>query len=239
LRGALLHASLGRFTERFPDALPPDPEAELMQIARAVLAEVAAHPRSRAFWVPRLQRFARWFGETEAGRRTGVAATRAELDGEHILAAPAGPFTLRARADRIDVRADGIVITDYKTARGIDEMARRAVSGEAPQLPLEAAIARAGGFAHVDDRRVVGLRYVSASGGEPAGEEAMVDADDLGRLASDVEAALGRLVAMYDDPSTPYRAVRRARFRYDFDDYAQLARVAEWSGRDETDEDAP
>jgi ATP-dependent helicase/nuclease subunit B len=238
LRGALLHASLGRFAERFPDALPPDPEAELMQIARAVLAEVAAHPRIRAFWVPRLHRFARWFGETEAGRRTGVATTRAELGGEHILAAPAGPFTLRARADRIDIRADGLVITDYKTARGIDEMARRAVRGEAPQLPLEAAIARAGGFAHVDERRVVGLRYISASGGEPAGEEAMVDAGDIGQLASDVEAALGRLVAMYDDPSTPYRAVRRARFRYDFDVYAHLARVAEWSGRDDSEEDA-
>ena len=40
---------------------------------------------------------------------------------------------------------------------------------------------------------------------------------------------LARLVAEFDRETTPYRAVRRARFKYDYDAYAHLARVAEWS----------
>ena len=39
---------------------------------------------------------------------------------------------------------------------------------------------------------------------------------------------LARLIAEFDRETTPYRAVRRARFKYDYDDYAHLARVAEW-----------
>lgn len=36
-------------------------------------------------------------------------------------------------------------------------------------------------------------------------------------------------IARFDDPLTPYRPVRRQGFSYEFDEYAHLARVAEWS----------
>ena len=48
----------------------------------------------------------------------------------------------------------------------------------------------------------------------------------LGRLLRD---GLTRLIAEFDREATPYRALRRARFNYDYDAYAHLARVAEWS----------
>jgi ATP-dependent helicase/nuclease subunit B len=40
-----------------------------------------------------------------------------------------------------------------------------------------------------------------------------------------------RLIDRFDRAETPYRALRRARFTfaYKYDDYAHLARVAEWS----------
>jgi ATP-dependent helicase/nuclease subunit B len=43
------------------------------------------------------------------------------------------------------------------------------------------------------------------------------------------------LIAAFDRDATPYKAIRRARFQYKYDDYAHLARVAEWSA--ETDEE--
>jgi ATP-dependent helicase/nuclease subunit B len=45
------------------------------------------------------------------------------------------------------------------------------------------------------------------------------------------EEGLTRLIARFDRAETPYRALRRARFTfaYKYDDYAHLARVAEWS----------
>jgi ATP-dependent helicase/nuclease subunit B len=79
---------------------------------------------------------------------------------------------------------------------------------------------------------VKGLRYISASGGEPPGAEAIIHVDDVAAHAADALDALKALVARFDDASTPYRAMRRARFRYDYDAFAQLARVAEWASAD-------
>ena len=114
------------------------------------------------------------------------------------------------------------------------------IDGIAPQLPLEAAIAIAGGFAHIHESTVATLRYIRADGGEPPGDER--DIDLKGKPVSDLATAtldgLKRQVATFDDPNTPYRPLRRPRFSYEFDNYAHLARVAEWSGLDGDDEPA-
>jgi ATP-dependent helicase/nuclease subunit B len=83
---------------------------------------------------------------------------------------------------------------------------------------------------------VQALRYISASGGEPPGRQAALKADDIAALAKQAEDGLARLIAHFDNEATPYRALRRSGFRYDYDEYAHLARVAEWSV--ETPEDA-
>jgi ATP-dependent helicase/nuclease subunit B len=162
-----------------------------------------------------------------------VKQTLAEVEGAMVLPGPAGPFTLKARADRIDVGDGGVVITDYKTGN-VETLAGKAKQGRAPQLPLEAAIATAGGFSGLSSRNVTGLRYISASGGEPPGQDcALPDVDHLAREARD---GLMRLITVFDDEAMPYRALRRARFDYRYDGYAHLARVAEWSA--ETIEEA-
>ncbi len=234
LRGQIVHEALNRFAQRFPDHLPDDICAELAAIAEAALKELAASPRVAAFWAPRFARFAQWFADTERTRRTGMRATLAEVEGAMVLKGKIGPFTLKARADRIDVGESGLAICDYKTGN-VSDLKRRAEQGRAPQLPLEAAIAMAGGFAGLPAQGVLNLAYISASGGEPPGQECPLEADVAG-LAGEALAGLVRLVATFDDETTPYRALRRSRFNYRFDDYAQLARVAEWSG--ETVEEA-
>lgn len=236
-RGTIVHEALARFTHRHPEGLPEDIAAVLTAITREVLAAYAAHPRVAAFWIPRLERFATWIGETEVDRRSGGGRVLAEVNGEIVIAAPAGPFKLRARADRIDVRPDGLVITDYKT--GVPPNDKAVARGLSPQLPLEAAMAMAGGFAGVPaERAILRLSYIRATGGEPAGEERLVKHADLAALGRSTLADLARLVAQFDVEATPYKAVRRPDFRYDFDDYAHLARAAEWSaaGDDADDE---
>jgi len=155
-----------------------------------------------------------------------------------VLAAPAGPFTLTARADRIDIGADGLTITDYKTGQNLQPLMSKAIAGVAPQLPLEAAMAAANGFAGVPGGRVAGMRYISASGGEPPGQDVPLKVENVAILAQSAQDGLQRLIAEFDRESTPYRAVRRPRFRYDHDDYAHLARVAEWL-IDSGDEELP
>jgi len=52
----------------------------------------------------------------EPARRAGIQQTLAEVEGAIVLPGLAGPFTLTARADRIDTSDKGLVITDYKTS---------------------------------------------------------------------------------------------------------------------------
>lgn len=235
LRGALVHDVLSQFANKYPGPLPPDVESELERIARASLESYTGHPKVAAFWMPRLARFLSWFTQTEAKRRDGVSTVISETSAKLVIPAPAGPFTLSARADRIDDLGTAIVITDYKTGSTPNDKA--VISGRSPQLPLEAAIALGeSGFPNLQGRSIAALKYIRASGGEPAGEERNVKVDDIAALAESARAGLARLIAAFDDPAKPYRAIRRPGYRYDYDDYAQLARVAEWSAH--VDEDA-
>ena len=227
VRGSIVHAALARFAASYPDTLPGDPGAELERFAKEILLAYTGHPRVAAFWLPRFQRFARWFGENESQLRGDASRVVAELSGKLAISAPGGPFILTARADRIDVTPGGFVITDYKT--GTLPPDGKVNSGHAPQLPLEAAITIAGGFPGLGEQPVTAIRYISATGGEPAGKTRTVKCDNIAALAGTTRAGLERLVALYDRPETPYAAVRRAGFSYDYDDYAHLARVAEWS----------
>jgi ATP-dependent helicase/nuclease subunit B len=238
LRGTVVHEALGKLTQRFPRELPEDLAAELQAMVQDVLAGYMGDPRIAAFWAPRFGRFAEWFAATEAARRAGVSETVAEAQGKLVLDAPAGPFTLTARADRIDVAASGLIVTDYKSSQTLDNLRRQAEQGSAPQLPLEAAIAAAGGFAEVPATRVAALRYISTSGGEPPGQEIAIDGDPMA-LARAAQDGLARLIAQFDRETTPYRALRRSRFlhKYKFDAYAHLARFAEWADDDGEEED--
>ena len=237
MRGGLVHEVLAKFATAYPEALPDNPRAALEDIASGVLAAHKAHPRVAAFWMPRLGRFLDWFSSTEPERRGDVRKVVAEISGALVLDAPGGAFTLTARADRIDDDGTSIIITDYKTG-GVP--ANKAVlTGSAPQLPLEAAIALgASGFPNLAGRSVGGLRYIRAAGGEPPGEQIEVKAEDIAQLAEQARSGLAQLVAEFDNVATPYRAIRRPSFRYDYDDYAHLARVAEWSAHVEPEADA-
>jgi ATP-dependent helicase/nuclease subunit B len=228
LKGGLIHEVLSAFAARHPSALPETMRDELDKIAQLVLEEYTGHPRIAAFWLPRLARFLDWFAETEEERRKPTQRVLAEISGTLVLNGAAGPFSLSARADRIDDTDAGLIITDYKT--GGVPAAKAVLSGRSPQLPLEAAIANGtAGFPGLAGRPVASLRYIRASGGEPAGEESTIKCDDVAALAAKAQQGLETLVARFDDAKTPYRAVRRAGFNYDHDDFADLARVAEWS----------
>lgn len=236
-RGQIVHETLAQFTRTYTD-LPADIVPAFMEIADKVIGALGDEPRVRAFWRPRLERFAHWFAETEAARRPPGSRRLVEIDGKLILDTPAGPFKLIARADRIDLGPSGIVITDYKT--GALPTKSKVIAGEAPQLPLEAAMAAKGVFPHVEAGIVAALRYIRATGSEPPGEECLITPKDgpISEVADNALAQLQALIARFDNPATPYKALRRKRFDYTYDDYAHLARIGEWAGDVESGDDA-
>jgi ATP-dependent helicase/nuclease subunit B len=225
--GSVIHRTLDRFIDDHPGALPADAEARLIALGVEEFDRFISWPGVWAFWWPRFERVARWFVGHEARRRAGIAASSTELDGSLGIAAPYAPFTLTAKADRIDRTADGrLTIIDYKT--GALPKIKEVAAGYAPQLPLEAAIAMAGGFDGVAAAPVAELLYWRLKGGEPAGEEKPAGADPAG-LAKQALDGLERLVAAFDDAATPYRPRPRPAAAPRFSDYEHLARVKEWS----------
>ncbi len=225
--GTIVHAALEAFFRDHPRRLPPDAAARLLASGRAAFAEVMDRPGVWAFWWPRFRRIAAWVAAHEAEAGADVAERFCEAWGELAIDAPGGPFSLKAKADRIDRLVDGtLAVIDYKT--GAPPTAKEVKAGFAPQLPLEAAIARAGGFRGIPAAPVARLRYWRLSGGEPAGKETSAG-DDADALAADALANLAALVAVFDRPETPYEARPRPDKAPRFSDYEHLARVKEWA----------
>ena len=226
--GALIHDALGRFIAATPAGpLPADALDRLVAVGEAVFAPVLAQPGIWAFWWPRFRRIAAWFVAYEGPRRKRFAASLTEVEGALTIPGPAGTFTVTAVADRIDVvDGGGLVITDYKT--GKPPSVKEVAAGFAPQLPLEAAIAGAGGFAGVAGDTVEALLYWRLGGGDPAGEVSPAGPDATA-LAEQARAGLTALVAAFDDPATGYESRPRPDQAPRFSDYEHLARVKEWS----------
>ncbi len=129
-------------------------------------------PEARALWWPRFKRIADWFAGWETGRRLDISAIAAEIRGEiSIRLDNERSFVLSARADRIEHRRDGrYTILDYKT--GQPPTGKQVRMGLSPQLTLEAAILREGGFQNIPAGSSVSeFSYVRLSGNNPPGEQ--------------------------------------------------------------------
>jgi ATP-dependent helicase/nuclease subunit B len=230
-RGNLIHNAIGDFTRRYAEGLPPDPLAELLRLGGERFAPLEDFPEARAFWWPRFERIAAWFLGWDATRRAGLATSRAEIRGEITIPLADHGFRLAARADRIDQLADGrYAIVDYKTGEVPSEKQVRV--GFAPQLTLEAAILRGGGFSDIPRGAcVAALVYVQLKGGEPPGEELAIEFR-AGTADSQADRALERftgLVARFDRADEPFRSLVHPMWKARYGDYDHLARVKEWS----------
>jgi len=227
-RGTMIHKALDKFIEQHADVLPADAEKLLVALGEEAFGAALARPAVRAFWWPRFVRIARWFVDQEREERVSIVSSRTEAAGKVALAAPAGQFTLTAHADRIDRRVDGALsIIDYKTGTVPSE--KQIKAGYAPQLPLEAVIASAGGFEGVPGAPVSRLAHWRLSGGEPAGTVRAVK-EDVPTLAAEARERLVKLIAAFDDPETPYVSTPEPDWPLPYPEYDHLARLREWLG---------
>ncbi|HEY0849169.1 MAG TPA: double-strand break repair protein AddB [Bradyrhizobium sp.] len=237
-RGSAIHAALGEFTQTYCDHLPSDILGALRSIGEKHFKPLMERPEARALWWPRFQRIARWVAEWETARRGNIASIAAEIRGDIKIALDDNrKFILSARADRIERRRDGsYAILDYKT--GAPPTAKQVRMGLSPQLTLEAAILRGGGFADIDTGASVGeLAYVRISGNNPPGEhkalELKIKQNDTPQppdeAADYARAQLEALIRRFENPQEPYRSLVLSMWTARYGDYDNLARVKEWS----------
>jgi ATP-dependent helicase/nuclease subunit B len=237
-RGSAIHESIGKFTKDFATELPRDPALALKQIGETYFAPLMERPEAKALWWPRFQRIAAWFANWEAARRDGIEAIEAEIKGD--ISIPLGnerAFMLSARADRIERRRDGsFAILDYKT--GQPPTGKQVRMGLSPQLTLEAAILREGGFSGIPAGSSVGeIAYVRLSGNNPPGEhrtlELKVNKSDKpmepNAAADDARQKLEALIRSFEDEDQAYTSLNLSMWANRYGAYDDLARIKEWS----------
>jgi len=242
-RGSLVHRVFSEFTTAYPQGLPAQAEERLYQIAVAAFAPISdTYPSLFAEWWPRYARMAQAYLPWEADRRPGLRRVHAEVSGRWAIPMGRETFTLRARADRIELRPDGTAcIVDFKTGRV--PSAKEIFTGFSPQLTLEAAMLMHGAFRDLPAAKATpDLLYVHASGGRKAfvpipvkpgrGEERSVEAIVV-EHAERLRGLIGRFLtgeAAYIARPYPQHANRAG-------PYDHLARVKEWSLGGEGGED--
>jgi ATP-dependent helicase/nuclease subunit B len=237
-RGSAIHDALGDFTQVYKTTLPDNPAGELRRIGQAHFAPLMERPEARALWWPRFLRIASWFAGWERERRINVRNIDAEIRGEISIPLDNGrTFFLSARADRIEHRTDRtFAILDYKT--GAPPTGKQVRMGLAPQLTLEAAILRAGGFANIDAGASVSeLLYVRLSGNNPPGKsillELKVNKGDQPQLPDDAadyaRRKLEELIRKFEDEEQPYASLVLSMWSDRYGRYDDLARIKEWS----------
>ena len=236
-RGSIVHGVFGSFSQIYPAALPA------LEIARDRLGGLAdeafatvkkSHPQIYAEWWPRYERMAAAYLPWEAARRPDLAGVHAETFGRWVIPLGGETFTLRARADRIEVRRDGSVcIVDFKT--GSPPSSRVVFTGFSPQLTLEAAMLMNGAFAGLPRGGITpDLLYVHASGGRKPFVPAPIkppkgDARTLDAIVAEHARRMTGLVARFMTGDAAYTALPYPQYASKYGAYGHLARVLEWS----------
>jgi ATP-dependent helicase/nuclease subunit B len=244
-RGNVLHDALARFVHEVPGPLPKDSLARLLAGGEEAFAPYRSFPGAMAAWWPRFERVAGWFIGAEIARRGAIERIQAERSGKISFEVDRFPFILSAKADRIEILKNGAVaVLDYKT--GARPTLPEVIAGFSPQLPLEAAIARAGGFPDIARGvRVEEIGVFQLSGGDPPGQFfplhpsgakgttkkaverlGIADCNDLADFAL---KGLQRLIAHYASETTPYLSIPRPKWKRRYGNYDHLARIKEWA----------
>lgn len=220
--GTIIHGILEQFNNRWPAEFPANAREELLAAGRQTFAENNLALERRAFWWPAFEKIVDWLVSTEEEYRLNIRRVNNEVKGEYSWTAPAGKFTVTAKADRVDQTLDGkINIIDYKTGKARTPKEVRA--GYAPQLPVEGLIAARGGFGSLPAAAVDQLIYWQL------GRQATVIDGEMEQLLADTEQHLKELVNVFDFPSTAYICHPNPKRIPEYSDYEHLARVKEWS----------
>jgi len=241
-RGSAIHDALGEFTQTYATTLPADPAGALRGIGQKYFAPLMERPEARALWWPRFLRIAGWFSDWEIARRSQVSGQVIEIEAEiggkiQIPLDNARSFVLSARADRIERRRDGtFAILDYKT--GQPPTGKQVRMGLSPQLTLEAAILREGGFADIPAGSSVSeLVYVRLSGNNPPGEQKVLELkinkgdtpQSPDAAAAEARSKLEALIRAFENEDQAYTSLNLSMWSNRYGSYDDLARIKEWS----------
>ncbi len=220
--GTIIHAVLEEFNRKYNHQFPQNAKEELLALGEKYFKENEIAAETKAFWWPNFEKTVDWLVSKESTYRDEVSTVYNEVQGRYSFEAPAGVFTVTARADRIDETRDGKVnIIDYKTGQA--RSPKEVKAGYAPQLPIEGIIAQNGGFEGLRAKEVAALMYWQL------GKKETVLDEDVAEVLNKNLTNLRELVSLFDFQDTAYISKPNPKYAPKYSDYEHLARVKEWS----------
>lgn len=220
--GNIIHAVLEQFNNKYSEKFPDDAVVQLLAMGRDYFKENEIAQETRAFWWPNFEKTVTWLVEREKSYRQNIKKVHNEVSGKMVINAPAGEFTLTAKADRVDETCDGrINIIDYKTGKVRSKA--EVEKAYAPQLPIEGLIAENGGFETVDKAEVAELIYWQLA------KKETVISENVGAVLSNNLQRITELIHLFDFETTSYLSRPNPKRIPEYSDYEHLARVKEWS----------
>jgi ATP-dependent helicase/nuclease subunit B len=244
IRGTIIHDTLDEFINNNKNYLPENPFDQLESICRNIIDQNHSHSINLEFWWPRFTRAFTWFSEHEKKWRASYTPLYTEETGSVELNINEVKFTLKAKADRIDVSHDGsLAIIDYKT--GLVPSNPDIMNGFKPQMPLEGLIAMKGGFEESESKSQKNIEYLGfwiISGGADPGKEKPINIKNttIEGLIENSEKGLIFLLETFLNNNQPFISLPRIDKAppKEWRDYDHLARVSEWADIEEESTDA-
>jgi ATP-dependent helicase/nuclease subunit B len=228
LRGSLVHQALQDWTRAMTKVPKQDHLDLLLAKGRKNFEPYLGMPEVARFWWPRFVRMASAFIAINETLTLSVLSTQTEISGRLDFAVGDVDHILTARADRIDISDTGdLRIYDYKS--GVMPSLAQVKSGFAPQLTLEAAIARRKGFAGTESGDVQDVAYIGVGGGaKPVELRSLADKNSVEDEAEKAFTGLKALLAAFQKRSTSYIPMHNPEMQDDVSDYDHLSRRLEW-----------
>jgi len=218
--GNLVHAVLEEFNNQYPTTYPHNAKEELVRLGEKYFAQNNISAEQKAFWWPNFLKTVDWLVEKETDYRQDIVKVYNEIKGSYSFEAPAGQFTVTAKADRVDVTKEGkINIIDYKT--GEARKPKEIEYSYAPQLPIEAIIAEKGGFDGISPAPADSLRYWQLGRKETG---IFSDAD---KILHNTYDRIVELISLFDFEETPYLSKPNPKYAPKYSDYNELSRINE------------
>jgi ATP-dependent helicase/nuclease subunit B len=235
-KGNLIHQTMENFTRDFPHLLPNAPLETLIQYGRDVFDTQSDTPEIYGLWWPRFVRAAEWVVRHEKQWRQDTRNIISEDECEFKIEIAKSHYTLKGKADRIDIRRDGsYAIIDYKTG-GVPSKANINL-GIGNQLPIEGYILQEGQFNSVDPipDTAISMHYWKLNGSGEGGEATDIETTkgkgrkiDYAELITEAKEGLHALINIYSHPETPYMATPDQSIALEYNDYDHLERTREW-----------
>ncbi len=231
-RGNMIHEVFARFIEEKNDVTAQDAGQVLRHIASQEFAVLEDMADRRDIWLKRFSFVVEGFLTFERARNSQVKKRYAEKDLRWTFDVAGKDFTLRGRADRIDIlNGNSFEIIDFKTGAVPANNEMKAFL--APQMLLEAAILKARGFDESEPKTTSALTYIKIGAGpeafKPSGF-ALPEGMDIEAASEEIFNRVQKHAAAYllsDSQPMHARLLPKASQRF-VGAYDHLARSDEW-----------